>query len=106
MKRNMCKRCCVLLIPGVTAIVRTRSKIHSKMIGCTLKGSNFAFFIFVSILNRGQLLICSHRSKFFPIREDSFWKDFIFLGSIQEATKVVPLSKTVEKHRGISMHPK
>lgn len=26
MKRNMCKRCCVLLIPGVTAIVRTRKK--------------------------------------------------------------------------------
>lgn len=25
-KRNMCKRCCVLLIPGVTSVVRTRGR--------------------------------------------------------------------------------
>ncbi|XP_076075567.1 ribonuclease P protein subunit p21-like isoform X2 [Mytilus galloprovincialis] len=31
-KRTMCKKCCVLLIPGVTAIVRTKSKKEKHLV--------------------------------------------------------------------------
>ena len=44
-----------------------------KVSGYTSKGSNSVIFIFVSIFNMGQLLkemICSLRSKFFPLGVD------------------------------------
>ena len=45
-----------------------------KMDGYTFRGSNYVIFIFASHLIRDQLLkkrICSHGSKFFPLRVDS-----------------------------------
>ena len=49
-----------------------RAISHYKVCGCTLGGTTVVFR-FAAILNCGQLLkerICSHRSKFFPLRVD------------------------------------
>ena len=68
------------------------------------------FLFFASHLIRGWLLkkrICSHRSKFFPLRVDPFLKNFILQRSKQEVMKVVPLfSKIAENHRGVPIHCK
>ena len=63
MKRNMCKRCCVLLIPGVTAIVRTRSELDPfKGDWVHLEGKQLCHFYFCLPSQYGSTLkerICS-----------------------------------------------
>ena len=55
-------------------------KVSLKLNGYTLRGSDFAVFIFApppSFLQRGQLIkkrICSYWSKFFSLGVDPFWK--------------------------------
>ena len=52
-----------------------RAPIYLKVTGYTFRGSNSVIFIIASYINWGQLInerICSHRSKFFPLRVDPF----------------------------------
>ena len=60
----------------------------------TFRGSNSALLSFVSLSNRGHLImekICSFRSKSFLYEKTSFWKGFIAFESKQEVTKVISL---------------
>ena len=71
------------------------------------RANNSAIFIFVSPLNRGQLLqerICSSWSKFFLLRVDPFLEPFHHPRIQTGVTKVVSLSKMAEKYVGIPIH--
>ena len=61
--------------PDLLILVRKWFKSGLKVKGYIFRGRNSAIFIFSSLINIGQLLkeiICSSRSKFFPLRVDPF----------------------------------
>ena len=77
------------------------------MNGCNFRGNYSAIIIFASFVNGGQLLkerICSHRSKFFPLRVDQLLE----LCSVGKQTeiheKLFPFADMMEKHGDIYSH--
>lgn len=75
MKRNMCKRCCVLLIPGVTAIVRTRKKREKHTVVTCLECSTIKRYVY-------------RPSKIPWIDKSDAWEDKIIFGKpVKDETK-------------------
>ena len=64
-------------------------------------------FIVAPHINLGNFIkerICSHWSKFFPLRVDPFWEDFIFQVNKQEVIKIASLLKQGGKDGGVPIH--
>ena len=88
--------------------MRTGGDERLKVNRYTYRGSNSFIFIFVSHLTWGQFLkkgICSHRSKFFPLRVDPTLKGLHCpekrAGSHK---KLSPFVKMIENYGGVHIH--
>ena len=74
------------------------------------RGSYYASFGLIYLLNVDQLLkerICSHRSKFFPLRVDPVLEELCNWGSRQEVAKPVSFFSSPERNsrRAIALPP-
>ena len=65
-----------------------------------LRGSNSVLFILASLFcfpSQLRSTLGTPGSKFFPLRGDPFWKDFVTKGSKEKSQKVFCLIKMTEK---------